>query len=177
MGERVHQEDEDKLKATAYQGENFDIGDISAGTQTNDVNVTPGSGADMARKAYFDRNADLITTYWGALVAAHATTVRWTYTVPSNHKAIHSVFFGRVTLTIVTAGTYAYARWQVYTTAAGWDPYGIILHIDDGVWGRSTSVTATFAMDAGDECRGQTYHNDTVDHAFNFSALLTEFDE
>jgi len=183
MGERVHQEDETKLKGTVTQaakdrtvtGE-VDIGDVSKGTQTNDVEVTPGSGADLAREHYYDRNPAILVYDWNISSGNHANTVRWTYTVPTGRKAMHSFIHEHNDPAINDAGTAARTKLELYDGSA-WSMLNIcVLNFGDGS-GVYIDQSAPFIMIEDNIIRGLSYNSDSINHYNNVTCILTEFDE
>jgi len=142
------------------------------------LKATVAPSGDMARKAYYDRNPSTINKYFNSnVVAGTSWTVAWTYTVPTNRKAIHSVLAYRVAEPIATSGKRANAihewsgdggtTWQIF--AAIYHYYGV------GEFSYET-ITVIFGMVAGEMIRSRYVNFDTADHWILTTSLLTEFD-
>jgi len=167
---RVHQEDETKLKGTVTQA-------AKDRTITGTVTVTPSG--DMARKAPYDRNVEVKVSFYSALVAAHGSTIRWTYTVPANHTAILTNIYFSASTVIATAGkrcvmdirTEAVLGGGLFQKICGLVHYSTTAYVTSNTW--STNVIGI----AGAIFRGYTDNNDTVSHYMTNNGTFIEFDE
>jgi len=190
MSERVHQEDETKLKATVALKAASEIevvqptaADLNATvtqaekdrTITGTATVTPSG--DMARKALYDRTSELIHKYWGGYESTHGVTVRWTYTVPDGRKAIHTFISGIMFIDIATADKVCEQTWEILKAGGAFTPVVQQLFIGTDGYFSQLINNASFTLFAEDGIRGVTVNGDTTGHVFSSSSVLTEFDE
>jgi len=142
-------------------------------TITGTATVAPSG--DMARKAYYDRNATSVVKHYAASLGSHAFTVRWTYTVPENKIAIHEIIHEWFSTSVATATKTVQTIHQVYYVDA-WFGISNPVFVYGAGYTLSNTITATFTLVYGQAIRGQTYSNDTVNHGIALASILTEFD-
>lgn len=141
---------------------------------TDTVTIAPSG--DMARKHPWDRNPTTVVEFYSAALAAHGLTTRWTYTVPANHTAIHSVLFEDSSTKIATAGKFTSSTHAANIAAGGDKKFAGTVHFSTTDHSAERTVTATFYLSANDVVVGRTYSNDTVAHGMTVASLLMEFD-
>lgn len=169
MCANVHQPDASKLNATVT-------------LDSEVVEVTPAAGADLAREHYYDRNPSVVIyEYHISNITNHSFTVRWTYTVPANRKALHGIWFAESYRTVVAAAASINSSIEC-SNDAGSTYYKIAkcLHFNGSVPAFETNITltASFTLVESDILRGFTSHNDTgVVHGHTTTSILTEYDE
>lgn len=132
----------------------------------------------LSRPEYYDRNvATIVKEWYGTILAGETWVVRWSYTVPSDRKAIHAIIFGYVQGDIATSGRMAVATWEVQAPPAVYARYAEIVHYYGCGFVSYFTVTVTFPLKPGAVVRSRTTSTDTIDHAAGITALLTEFDK
>jgi len=131
---------------------------------------------DLARKAPYDRNMDVINTNYTAILGAHAWTVRWTYTVPANHKFENGLLAATVLTAIATAGAYFGITIDVSVGGGAYASVYQMFHYLTTAPATALTVTALFALNAGDAIQARTTSNDTVSHAVVVGHVGMEFD-
>lgn len=151
--------------------------EVSQGTAASlKATVTPSG--DMARKAYYDRNSSLVVQkYTTSSVGSHANTDRWTYTVPADRKALHSVLHGSIDVDVATADKWLTVRWHAMEFGGEWSRFAAVVHTKADGLSSTMTVTATFALNEGDAIKLVTFSDDTVNHGMRGTSLFTEFDE
>jgi len=108
--------------------------------------------------------------FWTATVAAHATTERWAYTVPSGRRAILlAVFFGstlpstgKYSTLWITLNTYRLALSLADSTSAIYLPY------------RTLPMHLWLMVD--DVLKGYSYHDSTGNVEMYCNAFVMEYD-
>jgi len=140
------------------------------------LHVFVAPSGDMARKAYYDRNMNMVVSAYAASVAAHAWTVRWTYTVPADHSAMHA--FGRMrgAVAIATATKLCGFNLEMYD-GSSWGTVASLFHYDNSGTESILHIALPIALAAAEAVRGSTYSNDTVNHTLDIGSYQTEFDE
>jgi len=131
---------------------------------------------DLARKAPYDRNMDAINNFYTASLAAHAWTVRWSYTVPANHLYENGLAFSTIVTAIATAGDAVSTDVRTNIGGAGMRTIFNLWHFSTVDAATCLTITASFCLKAGDAMEGRTYSNDTVNHAIAVGTIGMEFD-
>ena len=149
-------------------------------TQTTAANlkatVTPSG--DMARKAYYDRNSENESQYYSANVGAGSgNTVRWTYTVPSDHKAMITFYMLRVYAAIATAGRIAVVYMELQPSGGSYGILNILYHLQAAGIASFDGRNDTTIMFDGDAIRCSTENTDTIAHVIAGGQTIVEFDE
>jgi len=146
-------------------------------TDPTKLKATVAPSGDMARKAYYDRNASIFVKAYEAAVGPHDWTERWRYTVPSNKKTFHSVLYGQVAISVATSGKFASVLHAISIDGgASFQRFGFRrLSYGDGE-NIDHTVAASFVLFAGNIVRLSTYNSDTVTHWMAGSSVLSEFD-
>jgi len=134
------------------------------------------SAVDLARKAPYDRNMTVINTNYQGILAAHGWTVRWTYTVPADHKFENGLMAATVLTAIATAGSYFGVTIDVSVGGGAYASVCQMFHYLTTAPATALTVTALFALNAGDAIRARTYSDDTVSHAVVVGHVGMEFD-
>lgn len=174
------------LKVEAYQdlGATYEVTQAAKDrTVTNptaaNLKATVAPSGDMARKAWYDRNAYDASQYssHGGLTS-HEWTVRWTHTIPDNKRAMHALFTYEIAGDIATAAkSFKIGHWV--STDAGSKYTNIALYLlKYGVTAPITNqITAPFILNETDIIKTMTSHDDTAEHACSQGSIITEFDE
>lgn len=143
-----------------------------------------GNVADLARKAEYDRNPNVILKrFAGSIPAGQNWATQWTYTVPANKLAIWMTGFLYIEGPIATAGRFASDNIQM--SVDNWVNHGEVIfqRLDHGAagFGVGAGLFQTWyigmTLKAGHAIRGRTKNEDTVAHLLNVSATVLEFDE
>ena len=142
------------------------------------LKATVSPSGDMARKAFYDRNASTHFQAYGATVSAGtAWTVVYTYTVPTGKKAwVNPVLFN-IRTAIATDGKVAGATLDVYDLDA--EVYRSIafrLNYYGGPSEMSETIQIQLFLTEGQSIRGKIKNDDTVDHWINNHVGYLEFD-
>lgn len=132
------------------------------------------------RLEWYDRNAQFLLTSWNTLDAGpHATTMRWSYTVPTGKKAFiesYEIFEQIVT----AAGTPGTRIIQLRITPSGGSiTVWVFLVLKSNNPGDTQSVFAGHSgiLLAGDVLQSDTYDDSTGGTvAYIASSKITEFD-
>lgn len=131
------------------------------------------------RKAYYDRNVDVIVKAYSANVGAGAGGLEgWNYTVPAGRMAMHQILYESVDGAIATAGKQAYANHYIDDNkGGGWVMFSETKTIfGDGNVRVRFLGTITFLLVAGQKIRCYRYNNDTDAHYIHLKSVLSEFD-
>jgi len=129
---------------------------------------------DMARKAFYDRNALDQTQYvWTGPLAQHGWTERFSYTVPSGRKVMLTCATLIINGPPVTAGSSCMSR--LFVQAGTKQFLTTYKDSTSGIW---VLETAIFQHPFGEETiKGQTFSSDlSANHAFGLFCGLVEFD-
>lgn len=121
--------------------------------------------------AFYDRNPLVKNNIWVSSVAAHASTVRWSYTVPTDRKAYVSLAHGKINATF-GAGKKA----SIGVTLNGDNLF--LYGVDDVIAGAFNSDSRFLGLYSleGDVWEGNTFHNDGAAHAMKIGLVCLEFD-
>jgi len=142
------------------------------------LKATVAPSGDMARKAYYDRNAinKLITCSWHGTVAAGQTWLEvWAYTVPTGKKAMMTLTFLRIDGAIATSGRFAAATTSLLP--AGESSVEIVgqFHWTTDPYKIDTWTAIAVAM-PGDKFHGWVRNTDTASHFMALRNAIVEFD-
>jgi len=142
------------------------------------LKATVSPSGDMARKAFYDRNASTHFKAYGATVSAGTGwTVVYTYTVPTGKIIwINPVYFN-VRTAIATDGKIAGCTLDVYDLDA--ETYRTIAQ-KVNYYGGPKEMTDTLQIQLylkeGQAFRGKVKNEDTIDHWINNHVGYLEFD-
>jgi len=134
------------------------------------------SAVDVARKDYYDRNAIPIQISYNGTLPNHTWTIRWTYTVPTGKKAIHTLLTDIIFSAVATSGQYAAIMRQYNSTTAGVNQISMLVHYLTTAKATCQTVTAQLFLKAADYINGWTYNDDTISHNFTLGSSFVEFD-
>ncbi|UCE15451.1 MAG: hypothetical protein JSV12_06125 [Candidatus Bathyarchaeota archaeon] len=128
---------------------------------------------DMARKAYYDRNASVIIIISGGNYGQHlGWTQRWSYTVPTDKKYMNALWQAGIETTMTT-GKVAKTRIKVNGNR-------IMMCVKDdqeGYWTQELHTLSLMLVE-GDSAACDTYSNDGAKTHYMSSGMLgVEFDE
>lgn len=113
----------------------------------------------------------LVRRTYGAEPAAHAATVRWTYTVPAGRMAV--VEHAYVEVAPTTAALQCFA-WVVVVDSGGTDVIALVMARSTTAIYERSILSPQVTLDEGEKLEGRTVNTDSVGRGFGLGALLRE---